>query len=188
MDNTEAGEAVLSSPQGSLPSTAFCTSQSEGSTGFDDGLTHKESSSGNSTESSQADTKSDDTVLGKQSIVSSAFGSYAVPGGPRFTNTKAKSLEIRSSRASTDGNDDLSQNICSRIISDGSLHSGPGLDRNAPSSSAQMVRPEALGPGSLHLAGNKNRGSQSDFTGDWSSGSEDCGFGAWKTQSDRHGY
>ncbi|KAK2759381.1 hypothetical protein FQN54_002859 [Arachnomyces sp. PD_36] len=176
-------EMTPASLENSVPSATSRTARNEESPFSDGGTGHGEISRGNSTESSQADIGSDDTAAVKIERPPPSFGSYTISNG--LQPAKEQSKKHRTSRASTDANDDMPQDPCYRIISDGSIHSGPGLDRDDPSSTSQRVLPEAIGPGSLLLGGNKSRGSQSNAPAGRSSDSEDQGFAAWYAQKER---
>lgn len=174
------GEATSARIESSIRLTGDCTKQGEGRTNFDRGLAQNGSSGDSSTGSSQADMRSDATAIGTYSTDSSAFDSDTTQG-IQPTNIKAKDADPKMS--TTKESSEVSQAVCYRIVSDGSIHSGPGLDREIPSNSAYNLLPEAIGPGGPHVGENKSRGSQSNTTADWSSGSEDCGFAPWYTHN-----
>ena len=167
------------------PTTTTKANHSEEGTNPDDHLTHKAGSSSETTESSQANTGSDHTAVAARSSISGAFGSHTVQEGMQKT-VKERVLSDISNRNPTDEIEEPSHEACYRIISDGSIHSGPGLDRDAPSSGAQRVVPEAIGPRGLRPVGKRGQANLSNATSGWSSGSDDCGFAAWYTQNERH--
>lgn len=181
------GETTSDSHDESIPLTVSQISQRRETTGSDGVPSRKESSGGNSTKTSQAGSRSDDTAVGTHSTASSTLGSYTIPEGVQSVNTKAKPEDLKKSWSSTDENGYSAQGVRNRIVSGGSIHSGPGLDREAPSKGPQTVLPEAIGPGSLCPGGSKSRESHSNAIGDWSSGSDDCGYAPWYAQKGRRG-